>query len=197
MYLKVKRFSDMLLSLIFIIILFPFFIIIMIILKLIGIKNPFYSQKRSAKHNKEFTIYKFRTIDEKKSIPKFCLFLRKKGVDELLQLFNILKGDMSFVGPRPWIVEYSKYFNDTQMKRLDVLPGLTGLAQVSDCKNIFEKIEKDIYYVNNLSFKLDFSIFLRTIKLVLFESKKEFDINNINNEIELLKNQAEKGNGEV
>lgn len=191
MYLKIKRIIDIILSLVLLILLIPFFIVIIIILRLIGIKNPIFKQKRSGKNNKEFMIYKFRTMNNNNNnIPPFCKFLRTTGIDETLQLFNILKGEMSFIGPRPWIFEYSKHFNNKQMKRLDVLPGLTGFAQIHNCKNIFEKIELDLEYIDKLSFKLDILIFLNTIKIVLTGKKKEFSSTDINNEIALLSEQT-------
>ena len=189
MYLKIKRIIDVILSLVSLLLLIPFFMVIIIILEFIGIKNPIFKQKRSGKNNKEFIIYKFRTMHNN-NIPPFCKFLRATGIDELLQLFNIFKGEMSFIGPRPWIFEYSKHFNEKQMKRLDVLPGLTGLAQIHNCKNIFEKIEIDLEYVNSLSFKLDLLIFLETIKIVLTGKKKEFSSTDINQEIALLSEQT-------
>lgn len=190
MYLKIKRIFDIILSIIFIVVLLPFMIIITLILLITGIKNPFYIQKRTGRNNIDFMIYKFRTIDKNNKVPLFCRILRETGLDEILQLFNILKGDMSFVGPRPWITDYSKHYNYEQKKRLDVLPGLTGLAQISNCKNIFEKIEKDIYYVNNLSIKLDLLIFLNTIKLFLTGSKKDLSFSDISEEIQLLSIQT-------
>lgn len=189
MYLKIKRTIDIILSLVLLILLIPFFMVIIIILRLIGIKNPFFTQKRSGKNNKEFLIYKFRTMNNN-HIPTFCKFLRTTGLDETLQLFNILKGEMSFIGPRPWIFEYSKHFNNKQMKRLDVLPGLTGFAQIHNCKNIFKKIELDLEYIDKLSFKLDIFIFLNTIKIVLTGKKKEFSSTDINDEIALLSEQT-------
>jgi len=192
MYLKIKRIFDIILSILLIIILLPFIIIISIILLIIGIKNPIYIQDRTGKNNIVFKIYKFRTINKNKEIPLFCKILRNTGLDEILQIFNILKGDMSFVGPRPWIVDYSKHYNKKQRKRLNVLPGLTGLAQITECKNIFDKIEKDIYYVNNISFKLDISIFLSTIKMLITGNKKDFGVSDISEEIYLLSTQKKK-----
>lgn len=188
MYLEIKRLFDILFSFVLLIILLPIFLVISLILIMCGM-NPIYKQKRSGINNSEFTIYKFRTI-KNNNINSFCELLRKTGIDELLQLINILKGDMSFIGPRPWIVEYSKHFNNRQMKRLNVLPGLTGLAQISEHRNIFDKIDNDIYYVNNLSFKLDIYIFINTIKLVLTGKKNEFSNDDINEEIKLLTNQV-------
>ena len=189
MYLKIKRLIDIVLSIFLLFMLLPFFIIISMILMFMGM-NPIYKQKRSGKNNKEFIIYKFRTIDKNKNIPSFCAFLRTTGIDELLQLFNILKGDMSFIGPRPWLTEYSKHFNKEQLKRLNVLPGLTGLAQIHEHKNIFDKIEKDLEYVDNISFKLDLFIFFNTIKMIITGKKKSFTPDDINQEIMMLTEQS-------
>lgn len=192
MYLKIKKIIEIILAIILIIVLFPFFVMIYILLKLSKIKSPIFKQQRSGKDNKIFTIYKFTTLDENNKTTKLFDFLRKTGIDELPQLFNILKGEMSFIGPRPWIIEYSKYFNKKQMKRLNVLPGITGLAQISDCENIFQKINKDIYYVDNLSFKLDIYVFFSTIKVILLGRKKDYSSNDINEDIELLKKQKKR-----
>lgn len=116
-------------------------------------------------------------------------FLRKTSLDELPQFYNVLKGDMSIIGPRPWIPEYYENFNETQKKRVDVRPGIIGLAQVNGRRNIdvFKKIEYDINYVENVNFLLDLKILFQSIKVVI--SKEEFSNPNeyISNEIEMLK----------
>ena len=188
MNLKIKRILDIMLSIILLILLIPLFIIIIVGLKINKVEKVVFSQIRTGKDNKLFNIYKFRTIYGKKE-NKFCSFLRRTGLDELPQLINILKGEMSFVGPRPWIVDYSKYFTKKQFKRLNVLPGLTGLAQVTNCKDIFDKINKDIQYINNISLSLDIKIILKTIKLVFMNNKKEINETGIEQEINLLKKQ--------
>ena len=191
MYLKIKRISDLLISVILIIILSPFFGLIYIILKISGIDKPIYKQIRSGKDNKNFMIYKFRTYNKKNCVSSFCKVLRKTGLDELLQLFNILKGDMSFVGPRPWLIEYSKYFTDEQKKRLNLLPGLTGLTQVTYLNNVFEKITNDIYYIDNVSLKMDIYIIFNTIKIILLGQKEDFSKEEIRKEIYALSIQKE------
>lgn len=189
MYIASKRIIDIIVSFILLILLCPFLMMVAILLIINGMGNPIFIQKRSGKNNNEFMIYKFKTMNGDE-ISKFCDFLRKTGIDELPQLLNILKGDMSFIGPRPWILEYSKNFNQKQMNRLNVLPGLTGLAQVTDCKDIFEKIDKDIYYVNNLSFILDFSILIKTFKMFFIGEKRDFSGYAISEEIYLLASQV-------
>ena len=190
MYLGFKRIADILFVILSLILLSPFLLFIILILKMKKVNPIIYSQKRSGKNNFPFIIYKFKTMEDNKSLNKFCHFLRKTGLDELPQLINIIKGEMSFVGPRPWIVEYSLYFNNKQKKRLEVLPGLTGLAQVSDVTDIFDKIDKDCYYIQNMSFFLDFKIVLKTFKYLF--TKKKIDYVSVKDEIEMLKNQDNK-----
>lgn len=187
MYLKIKRVFDLIISLIVLIILLPVLILIAILLLLVGIKNPVFKQVRTGKNGNNFTIYKFTTIDNNNDIPAFCKFLRKSGLDEMLQLINVIKGDMSLIGPRPWIVDYSKYFTKKQKRRLEVLPGMTGLAQIRNTKNVFEKIEYDIYYVNNISIKMDIYIFFSSFNWILFGRKNEFSRSDIEGDLELLK----------
>jgi lipopolysaccharide/colanic/teichoic acid biosynthesis glycosyltransferase len=127
-----------------------------------------------------FTMLKFRTLSGKEELPlierKFLLgnFLRLTNLDELPQLWNVLKGEMSIVGPRPLPVEYSTLFSEEQKKRHDVLPGITGWAQVCGKNDISwqEKFELDIYYVNHVSLSLDLKILVKTIILV-FSFKKD------------------------
>jgi lipopolysaccharide/colanic/teichoic acid biosynthesis glycosyltransferase len=187
MYLKIKRLIDLIISTILLLILFPLNIIIGIILIAIGIGNPIYKQTRTGKDGKDFTIYKFTTMKEKNVIPKFCMFLRKTGLDETLQLINIIKGEMSLIGPRPWIIDYKKHFTKKQKRRLEVLPGLTGLAQTRNTKNVLEKIEYDIYYVDNISFKMDLYVFFSSFTWIIFGKKNEYSTSDIQGELELLK----------
>ena len=118
-------------------------------------------------------------------------FLRKTSLDELPQIFNILKGEMSFIGPRPWITDYSKYFTDYQMKRLDVLPGITGLAQCSGRNNlsILDRIDIDVKYVGNVSFLMDVKIIFKTIKGVLQGEGFSNSKSAIHDELRTLKEQ--------
>jgi undecaprenyl phosphate N,N'-diacetylbacillosamine 1-phosphate transferase len=140
----------------------------------------FFTQKRPGKNEKIFTIYKFRTMnnnkDEKNNLlsdderlSSFGHQIRKLSLDELPQLFNILKGDMSFIGPRPLLCEYLKYYNKEQAKRHLVLPGMTGLAQVNGRNAISweEKFKFDSEYAQNISFFMDIQISLKTIKKVI------------------------------
>lgn len=206
MYRKViKKLLDLILALILVILLSPLMIIIAIMIK-IDSKGPvIFKQIRSGKNNKNFTLYKFRSMtcnnnlydtSVEDQVTKIGRILRKTSLDELPQLFNILKGEMSFIGPRPWIVDYAKYFTRHQMRRLEVLPGITGLAQCSGRNNlgIIERIDIDVEYVENMSLFLDIYIVLKTIKSVL---KKEGFSNSksaIHEELNILKNQNRSPN---
>lgn len=206
MYRKViKKLLDLILALILVILLSPLMIIIAIMIK-IDSKGPvIFKQIRSGKNNKNFTLYKFRSMiynnnlydtSVEDQVTKIGRILRKTSLDELPQLFNILKGEMSFIGPRPWIVDYAKYFTKHQMRRLEVLPGITGLAQCSGRNNlgIIERIDIDVEYVENMSLFLDIYIVLKTIKSVL---KKEGFSNSksaIHEELNILKNQNKTPN---
>ena len=177
MYAKYfKRVLDFLLSLIAIIILSPVLLIIAILVR-IKLGSPvLFKQERPGKNEKIFTLYKFRTMTDKKDekgnllpdedrLTKFGKILRSTSLDELPELFNILKGDMSIVGPRPLLVEYLELYNEEQKHRHDVRPGLTGLAQISGRNSISweEKFKDDIKYVNKVTFINDVKIVLKTV----------------------------------
>lgn len=181
MYKKyIKRLLDIILSLIGIIITFPFLIIIYILVLIFLGYPAIFKQERPGKNAKIFTLYKFRTMTNKKDkqgnllpdekrLTKFGKFLRKTSLDELPEFFNILKGDMSFIGPRPLLVEYLDYYTEEESHRHDVRPGLTGLAQVNG-RNLLSwegRFKKDLEYVNNITFINDIKIILKTIKTVL------------------------------
>ena len=184
MYKKyIKRLLDIILSLIGIIITFPIFIIIGLLVIIFLGRPAIFRQKRPGKDEKIFTMYKFRTMTNKKDkdgnllpdeqrLTKFGKFLRKTSLDEIPEFFNILKGDMSFIGPRPLVVEYLPYYNNKEKHRHDIRPGLTGLAQVNGRNNLKweERFEFDLYYIKHLTFKMDFKIILLTIIKVLKKS---------------------------
>ncbi len=180
-----KRLFDIFFSLTLFLILFPIMIIIYILVW-IFIGYPIFSQRRPGLNNKIFILYKFKTlydpsknISEKKRQNKFGDFLRKTGLDELPQLINILKNNMSFVGPRPLLEEYLERYSKYEKKRHTVKPGITGLAQVnpdpSGVKSWKNSLKLDIYYTSNVSFFLDLKIILKTIKLIIFKEKQYKD----------------------
>lgn len=195
-----KRFIDLLISLVLFILLLPIMLIISIAIKLEDRGPVFFKQARSGKNDTIFYMYKFRSMvvnndvlnfKEKDQATRVGKFLRKTSLDEIPQLINILKGEMSFIGPRPWILEYSKYFTKEQKRRLEVLPGMTGLAQCEGRNgiSIFEKINYDIKYVDNLSLKMDLYIIFKTIYTVFSGKDAVGNKDIIRNELDDLKNQ--------
>ena len=181
MYNKyIKRFLDIILSLIAIIILSPVYIIVSILVLIFMGWPILFKQPRPGKDEKIFNMYKFRTMTNKKDkkgnllpdeqrLNKFGKFLRSTSLDELPELFCILNGSMSIIGPRPLLVQYLPYYTKEEHHRHDVRPGLTGWAQVNgrNLVNWDERFKLDLEYVNNLSFKMDFKVIFRTIKIVL------------------------------
>ena len=180
-----KRLFDIVISSCLLISLFPLFVLIFFLVWFF-IGYPIYKQKRPGLNNKIFILYKFKTlletnknISEKKRQTKFGNFLRKTGLDELPQLFNILQNDMSLVGPRPLLVEYLKKYSDYEKKRHLVKPGITGLAQVnyenSGLKSWKKSIKFDIEYTSKISFSLDIYIIFKTLKMILINKKQYQD----------------------
>lgn len=184
MYAKyIKRILDLILSLMALIVLMPLMIIIGILVR-INLGSPIiFKQKRPGKNEKIFTLYKFRTMTDKRDIDgnllpdeyrltKFGKFLRSTSLDELPELINIIKGDMAIVGPRPLLVEYLPYYTEEEKHRHDVRPGLTGLAQVNGRNALQweERFSFDLQYVKNITFKNDMTIIFKTIGKVI---KKE------------------------
>lgn len=181
MYRKyVKRFLDIILAIIAIVITLPIFLLTGILVLIFLGKPAIFRQKRPGKDEKIFTMYKFRTMTKGKNhngemlpdelrLTKFGKFLRKTSLDEIPEFINILKGDMSFVGPRPLLIEYLPYYTKEEHHRHDVRPGLTGLAQVSgrNLLNWNDRFKKDIEYVYNLSFLFDLKIAFKTIYKVI------------------------------
>ncbi|MGN7938757.1 sugar transferase [Virgibacillus sp. 6R] len=175
----IKRPMDFILSLIAIILLSPVFVIVAILVR-IKLGSPvLFKQRRPGLNEKIFMMYKFRTMTDERDetgellpdevrLTKFGKFLRSTSLDELPELFNILKGDMSIIGPRPLLVQYLTLYNNHQKRRHEVRPGLSGLAQVSGRNAISweEKFNLDIEYVDNVSFKGDWKIIFMTIMKV-------------------------------
>jgi lipopolysaccharide/colanic/teichoic acid biosynthesis glycosyltransferase len=180
-----KRIFDIILSISLIFILLPILIIIFFVVWF-KIGFPIFFQKRPGLDDKIFTLYKFKnlfdahiSVSEKERQSSFGDFLRKIGIDELPQLFNVLKNDMSLVGPRPLLMEYLDKYSKYEKKRHSIKPGITGLAQVhpnlSGVKSWNKSIKLDIYYIKNVSFFLDLQILLKTVKLILFKKKQYKD----------------------
>ncbi len=181
MYAKyIKRILDFIISLIALIVLSPVLLVVAILVR-IKLGSPIiFKQQRPGKDEKIFTLYKFRTMTDKRDengnllsndqrLTEFGDFLRKTSLDELPEIFLILTGKMSLIGPRPLHVEYLQYYNEEQRKRHNVRPGLTGWAQVNGRNSITwtEKFKLDVYYVENVSFLLDLKIIFLTIKQVI------------------------------
>ena len=207
MYKYFKRLVDIILSVICLIIFAIPMVIIAIAIKLDSKGPVFFTQERTGKNGKTFKLYKFRSMPVDNDVRDFSKedqhtkvgdFIRKTSLDELGQLINIAKGEMSFIGPRPWIPEYYECMNEEQRHRCDVLPGITGLAQCKGRNNITinEKINYDLEYVDNFSFGEDVKIIFSTIGAVLGEQGADAGKGTIQNELEALKvqNQYEYSN---
>lgn len=181
----IKSILDFIFSLLFLIILLPVFIIIATAIKLDSKGSAFFIQERVGKDGKLFKVYKFRTMYQNNQqvksdnyyteendprITRVGRFLRKTSLDELPQLINIIKGEMSFIGPRPTLKYQVDQYNEFQLQRLKMKPGVTGWAQVNGRNSIPwpDRIKYDVYYVNNYSLLFDLKILLKTIKVVLY-----------------------------
>ena len=187
MYRYIKRVMDFTVALTALIILSPLMLFVALLIKLNRDGPVLFKQKRPGLGGKIFTVYKFRTMSVKthdeqgrelsdfERMSKIGNLLRKTSVDELPQFINILKGDMSFIGPRPLLTEYLELYTPEQMRRHEVRPGISGWAQVNGRNTITweEKFALDVEYVDNMSFGMDVKIFVRTILNVL----KQDDIN--------------------
>lgn len=163
------------------VIVFSWLYIILIILGAIFMRgNPFFTQARPGKDEKIFKLMKFRTMDNRKDrdgkllpdevrLNKYGRFLRKTSLDELPEAFNIIKGDMSIVGPRPLMARYLAFYTDEEKRRHDVRPGLSGYAQIHGRNNVNweERLKLDIYYVDHVSFRMDVKVIIETIAIVL------------------------------
>lgn len=181
MYKKfIKRFLDFCLSFFAIIILSPLFLILIVIGSILMRGNPFFLQLRPGKNEKIFKLIKFRTMTNAKDksdkflpdslrLNKYGKFLRSTSLDELPELFNILLGDMSIVGPRPLMARYLAYYTEKERQRHSVRPGLTGYAQVHGRNALTwdERFELDLEYINNITFLGDIKIILETVVVVI------------------------------
>lgn len=179
----IKRILDILISLIMLILLSPI-LVILIIVNAIAMKgNPFFVQPRPGKNEHIFNLIKFRSmtcekgsdgvlLPDEQRLTKWGLFLRKTSLDELPELLNILKGDMSFIGPRPLLVSYLPYYTSEERLRHSIRPGLTGYAQIHgrNSVNWDQRLAYDVEYVKHVSFKMDVHIVLKTVEIVFHRS---------------------------
>jgi lipopolysaccharide/colanic/teichoic acid biosynthesis glycosyltransferase len=193
-----KPLFDFCVALFAILILLPFIFILTIILAIANEGKPFFLQPRGGKDERVFKVIKFKTMSDKKDAQGNLLsdaerltwigkFVRKTSLDELPQLLNVLKGDMSLVGPRPFLSDYLPLYSATQRQRFKVKPGITGWAQINgrNAINWTKKLEYDVWYANNISAALDFKILLKTMG-------KVFKTGDVNQSIEVT---AERFNG--
>ncbi len=177
--LFLKYILDFFVALLGLLLLSSILLLVTIVLWIANSGKPFYFQFRPGKNGQLFTIIKFKTMNDKKDnfgnflsdknrLTKIGKFVRKTSIDELPQLINVLKGDMSLIGPRPLLPEYLPLYNELQKKRHEVKPGITGWAQINGRNTISweQKFEYDTWYVENISFKLDCKILYLTIKKV-------------------------------
>lgn len=175
-----KRFIDFLASFFGLVILSPMFILITIGLFFANQGKPFFFQSRPGKGERIFKIIKFKTMNDKKDrhgnllsdrdrLTRIGSFVRKTSLDEIPQLINVLKGEMSLIGPRPLLLKYLEYYTDNERLRHTVRPGITGLAQVNGRNTVGwnKRLSFDVEYVNNLSFKLDLEILCQTVHKVI------------------------------
>lgn len=174
-----KRIVDFMAAVAGLLILSPVLLVVTIWLYFVNDGKPFFFQQRPGKHGKIFKIVKFKTMNDKKDaagnflpdadrITPVGAFVRKTSLDEITQLFNVLKGDMSLIGPRPLLVQYLPLYSTHQARRHEVRPGITGWAQVNGRNAISwkQKFNYDVWYVDNISFALDVKILFLTIKKV-------------------------------
>lgn len=183
-YLAVKRILDFIFALVLLIIVFPVIVIVSIAIKIEDPKGPiFFKQKRIGKGLKEFEIFKFRSmkveivklgrrLSDAERMMKVGNFLRKTSIDEIPQLFNILRLEMSFIGPRPLPIIYLPYYTEEELHRHDINPGISGWAQVNGRNYLSwdERFKYDLEYVSDISFAFDLRILLLTIKKVISAS---------------------------
>lgn len=175
-----KRLFDFILSLLGFLFILPIFLVVLIGLYFANQGKPFFIQQRPGKNGVIFKIIKFKTMNDKKDgkgnllsdaerLTSIGKFVRKTSLDEIPQLINVIKGDMSLIGPRPLLIQYLSLYNDFQNRRHEVKPGITGWAQVNGRNAISwdKKFELDVWYVDNISFVLDIKIIFRTIQKVV------------------------------
>lgn len=205
-YFYSKRICDFIFALMILTMLSPILTIISILIKMDSKGPVIFKQSRLGKHGTTFKVWKFRTMCDNAEkmgiglstakndprITRIGKILRKTSIDELPQLFNIIQGKMSFIGPRPAPISHLEKYSKLDLKRLEILPGITGWAQVNGRNKLTwpERIEKDIWYVENLSFLLDIIIILKTIKVVLSSE----GVYSGRNDSKIKNNQTEESN---
>lgn len=181
LYKYVKRVLDFVAAFVLLIVLSPIFAISTLLIAMKHDGPILFRQERPGRGGKIFTVYKFRTmatelydsngreLSDFERMTRLGRIMRKTSIDELPQLINILKGDMSFIGPRPLLKEYLELYSPEQMRRHEVLPGISGWAQVNGRNSLTwdEKFTYDVYYVDHYSFKMDMQIFAKTVANVL------------------------------
>jgi len=183
-----KNLFDFFGAILLLLLLFPVILIVSVLLMLQNRGTPFFLQARNGKNERVFRVIKFKTMTDEtdengvllpnsKRLTTLGRVIRKTSLDELPQLINILKGDMSFIGPRPLPVRYHPYFTDRERKRFLIKPGISGLAQVSG-RNLVHwdrRLALDVEYVENLKFGMDLKIFIKTIKNIIFRENLVVD----------------------
>lgn len=191
-YPVIKRVIDLLVATLLLVVLSPIMLLIYILSKIFIGKTVIFRQKRIGLHEKEFEVIKFKTmtdecdehgelLPDKDRLTKYGLILRKLSLDELPQLINIIKGDMSLIGPRPLLVKYLPYYTECERRRHLIRPGITGLAQVNG-RNLLgwdKRLELDVYYVDNMRFLFDIKIIFLTIIKVLKRDGVSTNVNEV------------------
>lgn len=196
----IKRALDITLALVLTIITLPVSVIVAILIKRESPGPVFFKQNRTGRYGKQFKMYKFRSMSHDNNVrdltkqdqtTKIGLTMRHLSIDEIPQLINVIIGDMSFIGPRPWIPEYYEHMTKEQRQRNNVRPGITGLAQAygRNSLTIKQKIKYDLEYVHDISFKEDIKIIFITLKTMFDKSTNEMGKGAIHSELAILKQQ--------
>ena len=199
-YAFFRRLVDVLASSVLLVVLSPILIVTSIAIKLDSEGPIIFKQERIGKDGKIFNIYKFRSMSANNNASDLSVpdkytgigkFIRKTSIDELPQLINIIKGDMTFIGPRPWTPMYYENMTEEQKHRYDVLPGITGLAQVNgrNCASVIDRINYDLEYVNNYSLKSDMEIVFKTFSVLLCKDGADGGKGTVQHDMDELRNQ--------